>query len=172
MLINLTPTVALTYLFGMAELFTIGYENTTVDRFIQVLRSRKIEVLIDVRDAPISRKPGFSKSSLSAAIEAAGINYEHWKMLGCPRPIRHDYKDDGNWKRYTLRYQRHLEGLGDTLELLGSRVLKERICLVCFEADHRFCHRSYIAEAVQQLLPRTASLIHLTKTGLTAAKGL
>jgi uncharacterized protein (DUF488 family) len=166
----LTTGVWLTYLFGMAELFTLGYEDTTLDRFMQVLRSRKIDVLVDVRDAPISRKPGFSKTPLSTACEAVGINYEHWQLLGCPRAIRQDYKEDGDWKRYTLRYRKHLEGLGETLENLGSRVLKERICLVCFEADHRFCHRTYIAEAVQQLLPRTALVIHLAKTGLTAVK--
>ena len=154
----------------MAELFTLGYEDTTLDRFLQVLRSRKIDILIDVREAPISRKPGFSKTSLITACETAGINYEHWQLLGCPREIRQGYKDDGNWMRYTQRYKKHLENLGELLENLGSRILKERICLVCFEADHRFCHRTYIAEAVKQLLPRTASIIHLTKTGLTAVR--
>ena len=141
-----------------------------MERFIHVLRSRKIDVLVDVRDAPISRKPGFSKSALASACEAAGINYEHWQILGCPRAIRHDYKEDNNWRRYTLRYRKHLENLSETLESLGSLVLKQRICLVCFEADHQFCHRTYIAEAVQQLLPNAVSVIHLTKTGLTALK--
>jgi len=151
-------------------MFTLGYENTPLDRFIQVLSSRRIDVLVDVRELPISRKPGFSKSALAAACEVAAINYEHWHLLGCPRQIRQDYKDDHNWNRYTLRYRKHLQSLGEVLEDLGSRVLKQRLCLVCFEADHRFCHRTYIAEAVQELLPKTTSIIHLTKTGLTALR--
>jgi len=154
-------------LLGMADLFTLGYEDTTSGKFIHVLRARKIDVLIDVRDMPVSRKPGFSKSGLSAACEVAGISYEHWHSLGCPRDIRQAYKEDGDWARYTVRYLKHLRNLGETIETLGSRILKERLCLVCFEADHRLCHRSYIAEAVQELLP-AVSVIHLTKTGLAA----
>jgi len=154
----------------MSELFTLGYEDTTAERFIQVLRSRKVDVLVDVRDMPISRKPGFSKSGLAASCELAGIAYEHWHLLGCPRAIRQDYKEDGNWARYTRRYLKHLEDLGQTLEELSSRVLKERVCLVCFEADHRLCHRAYVADAIRKLLPRAVSIIHLTKAGLTAVE--
>jgi len=155
----------------MADLFTLGYEGTDVQKFIKVLNARKMDTLVDVRDVPVSRKPGFSKNSLDAACEAVGINYEHWPLLGCPKPIREEYRQDGDWAKYTRRYKKHLLTIENTLEDLSSRTLKERICLVCFEADPRFCHRSYIAEAVQELLPGTVELVHLTSTGLTAVPG-
>ncbi len=152
----------------MADLFTLGYEGTQAQQFLRVLTARKIDTLVDVRDMPISRKPGFSKQSLTAGCETVGINYEHWQILGCPKAIREDYRLDGDWAKYTRRYKKHLLTLADTLEDLSSRALKERLCLVCFEADPLFCHRSYIADAVSELMPRTIEIIHLTSSGLTA----
>ncbi len=151
----------------MADLFTLGYEGTNIRQFLRVLEARRITTLVDVRDMPISRKPGFSKGSLAEGCENAGINYEHWPLLGCPKAIREDYRADGDWARYTRRYKLHLETLGETIEQLSARALKERLCLVCFEANPAFCHRSYVAEAAQELTSQTIEVIHLTATGLT-----
>src|SRR3954466_2864574 len=43
-----------------------------------------VERVIDVRALPLSRRPGFSKSPLRAALEQAGIEYVHLKALGTP----------------------------------------------------------------------------------------
>ncbi len=80
----------------MIELMTIGYEGLTVAGFLDLLRRCRVSRLVDVRELPISRKPGFAKAALSAAIEARGIRYEHLVALGCPREIRHRYREDGD----------------------------------------------------------------------------
>jgi len=150
----------------MAELFTLGYEGSTLQQFLKVLQAREISVLVDVRETPLSRKPGFSKSALAAACEKAGIAYEHWCVFGCPRPIRDAYKINGDWASYTKKFIQHLPNISDSIELLASRALVERMCLVCFEADPNTCHRLYISKAVEEL-SKHIQTVHLTSKGLT-----
>src|SRR3954453_13316172 len=66
------------------RIFTIGYEATTVPEFIAALGAAGVERVIDVRALPLSRRPGFSKSSLRAALAEARIEYVHLKALGTP----------------------------------------------------------------------------------------
>src|SRR3954454_14410307 len=68
----------------MPTLFTIGYEQATQAAVVAALRDAGVEVLADVRYLPLSRRPGFSKNSLRAAVEEAGIAYVHFKQLGTP----------------------------------------------------------------------------------------
>src|SRR5690606_9199497 len=64
--------------------FTIGYEQATQTAVVSALREAGVEALADIRYLPLSRRPGFSKSSLRAAVEEAGIAYRHFKHLGTP----------------------------------------------------------------------------------------
>ena len=66
------------------RIFTIGYEGATMDEFLAALQGAGVQRVIDVRALPLSRRPGFSKSPLRAALEEAGIEYVHLKALGTP----------------------------------------------------------------------------------------
>ena len=46
-------------------------------------------------DASQSHKKGFSRSAFCAALSAQDIAYLHAPALGCPKPIRNQYKADG-----------------------------------------------------------------------------
>jgi len=50
-------------------LYTIGYEGAEISQFLRTLRDCGVQRVIDIRDVPVSRKPGFSKGSLSAALD-------------------------------------------------------------------------------------------------------
>ena len=78
-------------------LFNIGYEGRSLDDFIAALRAAGVTLLADVRDAPISRKPGFSKNALANALQEQGIAYRHIRALGCPKPVRDAWKEDHGW---------------------------------------------------------------------------
>src|SRR5215475_5321191 len=65
-------------------LYTIGYEKTLPKDLLATLATAGMATLIDVRDRPISRRPGFSKRQLAATIEAAGMRYFHLQALGTP----------------------------------------------------------------------------------------
>ena len=72
----------------MSAILTIGYEGASIEEFVTTLKLAEIDVLIDVRDVPISRKRGFSKGALSSTVEAVGIKYLHLRDLGDPKPGR------------------------------------------------------------------------------------
>ncbi|MEY2953224.1 MAG: hypothetical protein RLZZ401_1311 [Pseudomonadota bacterium] len=85
-------------------LFTLGYEGLTIDAFIARLQAAQVQTVVDVRELPLSRKKGFSKSAFCAALSAHGVAYLHAPALGCPKPIRNQYKADGNWQTYTREF--------------------------------------------------------------------
>lgn len=64
--------------------------------------------MVDVRELPLSRKKGVSKSAFGAALSAHGIAYLHAPALGCPKPIRNQYKADGNWQTYTPEFLKYI----------------------------------------------------------------
>jgi uncharacterized protein (DUF488 family) len=82
-------------------LFTLGYEGLTIEAFIARLQTTQVKTVVDVRELPLSRKKGFSKSAFCAALATHGVAYLHAPALGCPKPIRNQYKSDGNWQIYT-----------------------------------------------------------------------
>jgi len=64
------------------SVFTIGYEGLGIDVFKALLAERGIETVVDIREVPWSRKPGFSKQPLESALRLAGIGCVHMVALG------------------------------------------------------------------------------------------
>ena len=143
------------------RIMTMGYEGITSQQFFAVLLKNKVQTIIDVRELPLSRKAGFSKASLALTASDYNINYVHVLALGCPKEIRHDYRADGNWARYTRRFITYLNTQGVAINELVELVKQERCCLVCFEADPNFCHRSFIAERVVSIIGSSLDIVHL-----------
>lgn len=145
-------------------LYTFGYEGLDIDTYIARLIEFGIQTVIDVRELPLSRKKGFSKRAFEAALANAGITYFHVSALGCPKEIRDRFKQDSNWASYTKAFLAYLRTQGSTVRELAKMAKTTTTCLVCFEADFNFCHRTYVARAardegalkVMHLLPRKA----------------
>lgn len=133
------------------HIFTFGYEGLTLDAFIARLKSASIKTVIDVRANPLSRKRGFSKGALSAALNAVGITYTHMPAMGCPKPVRERYKRDSNWSAYTRSFLAYLKGQRDALVGLVNVARASPSCLICFEADFERCHRTFVARGAAQL---------------------
>src|ERR1700758_4121973 len=74
-------------------LYTTGYEqHPTPTALVSILTDAGVARLVDVRDLPLSRRRGFSKTKLAQTLDAAGIRYEHERALGNPKPLRDLYK--------------------------------------------------------------------------------
>lgn len=144
------------------DLFTIGYESLKPDRFIELLKKCRVEVLVDVRELPISRKPGFAKNALAALLIKNGIEYRHAPEFGCPRDVRHAYRDSGDWVSYTHEFLRFLDTRESALSVFAEFIVERRCCLLCLEEDFNFCHRKYVAEAIADRVPGGARVNHLT----------
>jgi uncharacterized protein (DUF488 family) len=144
--------------------FTIGYEQRGLDAFVADLHAHGVQLLADVREAPISRKPGFSKSALASALQQAGIAYLHIRALGCPKSVRDAYKKDGDWAAYTRAFMAHLHQQPLAVEELAALAAARPVALLCYEADFTRCHRTYVARAVAARTGMTVQ--HITPEGV------
>ena len=85
-------------------LFTLGYEGLTIEAFITRLQAAQVKTVVDVRELPLSRKKGFSKSAFCAALSAHGMAYLHAPALV---PQAHPQPVQGRWQLANLRVSPH-----------------------------------------------------------------
>jgi uncharacterized protein (DUF488 family) len=133
----------------MPDLLTIGYEGCTIDAVVAALKQAGAQLLIDVRAVPQSRKPGFSKRQLAAALDTTGIAYVHLQGLGTPKPGR-DAVRAGHPERMEAIFRDHMTSDRAQVELAQAQALARQrpACLLCFERDHTTCHRRLVAEMI------------------------
>jgi len=132
-------------------LATIGYESAPQARVIEALKAAGVEVLIDVRAIAASRRAGFSKGLLSSSLEDAGIEYVHLRALGTPKEGRMAARS-GRTAEMREIFEAHLAEPQAQLDLAKAiEIAKGRkAALLCYEADHRGCHRSIVVERMQE----------------------
>jgi uncharacterized protein (DUF488 family) len=134
-------------------LVSIGYEGKTVHDLVTQLLAQDVEVLVDVRLTPLSRKPGLSKTKLSEALAAVGIRYVHHRALGNPKDNRAGFRAGEPQAR--VRYREMLDtaaatdALAHVCELLDGGV----VALLCFEQDHVECHRDIVVRRLLKARP-------------------
>jgi hypothetical protein len=132
-------------------IYTIGYEGRTISNLIDVLQNHGIQLLVDVRELPLSRKNGFSKSSLKKYLNEAGIEYISIRELGTPKEIRHNLKDKViSWQKFKELYMVYLDKHIDTVKRLEELAKSKPTAIMCYEKDWRICHRSIIAEYLKK----------------------
>ena len=142
-------------------LLTIGYEGKDASQLVRELVALEIDILLDVRYRPLSRKPGLSKRRLEESCLEVGIEYKHDRELGTPPDqMSHVRKNGGYDDTAREQYRTFLltrEGpLNSASQLLKGSV---RVCLLCYESDAQDCHRSVVAEEIGRrvnLVPRHA----------------
>ena len=128
-------------------LYTIGYEKALLQDVLDTLTKAGASTLIDVRDRPISRRPGFSKRQLAAAIENAGMRYVYLAALGTPPEGRLAGRRR-EWERIWGIVEEKLARPEAELDLRRAAEIAAAApsSLLCYEADWRVCHRRRIAE--------------------------
>jgi uncharacterized protein (DUF488 family) len=133
----------------MMKLWTLGHSTRSGEEFVQILLAHDVEVLVDVRTFPSSRRyPQFNKAELAASLKKSKIAYLHEPRLGgrrTPRPDSHN----SAWRNAQFRgYADHMEteefrnGVRELLELASTK----RVAVMCAEAVWWRCHRSLIAD--------------------------
>lgn len=135
-------------------LASIGYEGRTIDELCDLLVASVIDLLVDVRQTPMSRKRGFSKRLLAAALAERSIDYLHLPALGNPKDNREGFHRASSLARARERYFAHLDAQGrpaydEVVDLARQR----RIVLLCLEHDDHNCHRRCITDLVAQEHP-------------------
>ena len=137
-----------------ASLFTVGYEQAKPAAVLGELKRAKIVLLIDTRAVAASRRPGFSKRQLAAALDEEGIGYVHLQKLGTPaegRAAARSGDTDALWRIY----DKHIKGAdaqAELRELIALIKSGKRVALLCYCRDPKTCHRSRIVANVKKKL--------------------
>ena len=134
---------------GNNVLQTIGYEGSSIEDFVNTLIACRVSLLLDIRDFPGSRKKGFSKNRLAQILSEHDIEYIHLKGLGDPKNGR-DAARRGDMAKFRRIFHSHMKSeIAKThLNLAVDLSLSKNTCLLCYERDHRDCHRSIVASHI------------------------
>jgi uncharacterized protein (DUF488 family) len=109
----------------------------------------------------LSRRAGFSKRQLQAAVEAAGMRYVHLRALGTP-PEGREANRRRDWDRFWRIVEERLASAEAELDLqrLAEIAVAAPTCLLCYEADWHICHRRRVGEILAER--HRFALTHLT----------
>lgn len=133
----------------MSALFTIGYEGRALDELIAELVAARVDRVIDVRELPLSRRRGFSKTPLAAALAEHDIDYVHLRQAG--NPFRYE-KDDIPRDELLAKYRVHLAASKEAVDDVVAAAQGRRVSLLCYERHPAECHRSILAKRIARRL--------------------
>lgn len=148
--------------------FTVGHSTRSAEELVDLLAAHGVDLLVDVRRHPGSRRhPHFDRDALAATLEAAGIGYRHEEALGGRRSADDAAEDDlyGAWRSDGFRaYARHLNGgaAQRALDRLEEEGTEHRPAVMCAEAVPWKCHRQLVAD---HLVARGHEVMHLMNAG-------
>jgi uncharacterized protein (DUF488 family) len=146
----------------MPTIYTIGYTQKSLERFIHLLQEAGVDAVVDVRLRNTSQLAGFAKRDDLAFLlqRGFGIEYEHHPELAPTPEIFEAYKADGDWAAYEREFLPLLAGR-DTGGIGKELMARYRSpCLLCTEPRADYCHRRLVAEWWAQHLP-DVEVIHL-----------
>lgn len=130
-------------------IWTIGHSTRTFEELVEMLHSFSIEMLVDIRSYPGSRRyPQFNKDALEISFPENNIRYVHLKNLGGRRKVNPDSKNT-TWRHVAFRgYADYMEtdDFKKGIEELEEIALKQRTAYMCSEAVWWRCHRSMVSD--------------------------
>lgn len=129
-----------------ARIYTVGYQQRSAEELIELVRENGVDVLVDVREYPSSRKKGLSKTPLRNRLRQHGIAYQHAEFAGNPKRFR-DKAD--SYEDCLQMYEAHLEAnpnITRDFRALVRGFLEDgdAVCLMCYERHPLDCHRSIL----------------------------
>lgn len=150
----------------MATLYTIGHSTRTLDELVEALKAHSIQILVDIRSLPMSRRlPHFNREYLEKSLPAAGVRYVWMKSLGGRRK---QIRDDSphlamrspsfrNYADYMLT-EEFENGISELVELADH----SRTAYMCAERVYFQCHRMLVSD---WLIAHGHEVLHIDGTG-------
>lgn len=136
----------------MKRIWTVGHSNRNAETFLALLTAAKIQLVVDVRRYPGSRKwPHFRRDALRALLHEHAIGYEHIADLGGRRGTPSDNSPNTGWRIASFAAYADYMATGEfrrgltRLELVAR---ERRAAMMCSEAVPWRCHRRLIADAL------------------------
>ncbi len=139
----------------MPTIYTIGYKEKPLEKFINQLRRAGVDAVIDVRLRNTSHLAGYTKRDTLDFLLREGfhIAYEHHPELSPTPEILDAYREDEDWAAYVTGFLQLLKKR--SAEEIGRDILARRRapCLLCAEPTADHCHRRLVAEYWTKHLP-------------------
>lgn len=133
----------------LSTIWTIGHSTHTLGEFLTILKSFEIELVVDIRSFPGSRRyPHFNKAALSASLPEQGIGYIHLKDLGGRRKAKINSANTA-WRLPAFRgYADYMETpiFKHSIRELETLASSKRVVFMCAEAVWWSCHRSLVSD--------------------------
>jgi uncharacterized protein (DUF488 family) len=149
--------------------FTIGHSTRPIDEFIALLREAEVELVIDVRAIPRSRRnPQYNQETLPSVLAASGFGYEHLAALGGRRGRqRHVLPATNGFWTHPSFHQYADYAMGDQFRA-GLAKLRQlgrarQSAIMCAEAVWWRCHRRIITD---YLLAAGERVMHVMGPGV------
>ena len=135
---------------------TVGHSNHPIERFVELLKAGGVQVLVDVRSTPYSRRfPQFGRERLAQSLAAAGITYRHEGAALGGKP-----EGGGSYDALAAR-----PDFRDALDRLTANAAGATLCLMCAEKEPLDCHRTVLVS--RRLAERGVAIEHLLADGGT-----
>lgn len=132
-----------------ATIWTIGHSTRSIEDLITLLAAHNIEMVVDVRHFPGSRRyPQFGKERLARSLKANNIQYVHLPELGGRRRPKPDSRNTA-WRNESFRgYADYMQtaDFADGIKRLLDFAREKRAAIMCAEAVWWRCHRGLIAD--------------------------
>jgi uncharacterized protein (DUF488 family) len=134
--------------------FTIGHSTRTIGEFIALLAANGIQLLVDVRRFPGSRRhPQFGRDALAASLAEAGIAYRHEEALGGRRASDPAAGPSPNTAWRVAAFRAYADYMATppfraALQRLMADAAERRPVIMCAEAVPWRCHRRLITDAL------------------------
>lgn len=146
----------------MITLYTIGFTKKSAEQFFELLKSRHVRTLVDVRISNSSQLAGFAKGSDLAYLlqQIGGIGYRHMTDFAPTKELLSDYRAGKvDW----AEYERVFKGLMDARGIHTRYKVEDfdRCCFLCSEETPEHCHRRLLAEYLQKQHPEQVEIVHL-----------
>jgi len=138
-----------------------SYQSKSIDDLISQLKSHNISTLVDVREIPISRKKGFSKTVFSEYLNKNGIEYIHLKKLGSPKNIRKELKQNKDYFSFFEKYLEYIQLHKNIINDLYKIILEKNCCIMCYEDLPFKCHRKIICDEIKKMDGNGLKIEHL-----------
>lgn len=148
-------------MIDMPTILTIGHSTHTIDEFIRMLQARDVEIVVDVRSSPHSKRfPQYSRETLQTSLKQHGIRYLFLgRELGARRTERECYVAGKAEYERIAKLPVFAEGISRVL----TGAAEYRIVLMCAEHDPLTCHRTVLV--CRYLKKHDLALAHILRDG-------
>jgi uncharacterized protein (DUF488 family) len=147
------------------RVWSVGHSTHALADFVAILAPHGIEVVVDIRTVPRSRRhPQFHIDALAAALPEHGLAYRHVPQLGGLRSPRRASPNDG-WRNRSFRgYADHAlsREFADGLAALRATARSAPTAMMCAEAVWWRCHRRIVAD---RLVANGDVVVHIMPDG-------